>query len=257
MAYLTTQTDDRGVTTLTLNRPDRHNALDRAFLDEFKITLDKLGSNTRILVIAGAGKHFCAGADINWMKQSVDLSDEENKADAMALSDMLDTLNCFSRPTIARVQGAALGGGTGLVCCCDIVVASESAKFAFSEVKLGIMPATISPYALAAIGARAARRYFLTAEQIDAVDAYRLGLVHDVCSTENLDHRVEEQITALLQCAPLAQGASKQLINDVAGRPIDNTLRESLSLRLANIRAGEEAQEGLGAFLEKRPPYWS
>ncbi|MFK7855344.1 MAG: enoyl-CoA hydratase-related protein [Granulosicoccus sp.] len=257
MAYLTTRTDDRGVTTLTLNRPDQYNALDRSFLDEFKITLDKLGSNTRILVIAGAGKHFCAGADINWMKQSAELSDEENQADAMALSDMLDTLNSFSRPTIARVQGAALGGGTGLVCCCDIVVASESAKFAFSEVKLGIMPATISPYALAAIGARAARRYFLTAEHIDAVDAYRLGLVHDVCSTENLDHRVEEQITALLQCAPLAQSATKKLINDVAGRPIDKALRESLSSRLADIRAGEEAQEGLGAFLDKRPPPWN
>lgn len=256
MAYLTTQTDVRGVTTLTLNRPDLYNVMDRGFIDELKITLDKLSSNTRILVIKGAGKHFCAGADINWMKQSAELSDEQNQADAMALSDMLDTLNSFSHPTIARVQGAALGGGTGLICCCDIVVASESAKFAFSEVKLGIMPATISPYALAAIGARAARRYFLTAEHIDSLDAYRLGLVHDVCSTENLDHRVEEKIAVLLQCGPQAQSASKQLIADVAGRPIDDTLRQELSSRLAGIRAGNEAQEGLGAFLEKRQPNW-
>jgi len=256
MAYLTTQTDDRGVTTLTLNRADRYNAMDRVFIDELKITLDKLGSNTRVLIIAGAGKHFCAGADINWMKQSATLSNEQNQADAMALSDMLNTLNSFSRPTIARVQGAALGGGTGLICCCDIVVASESATFAFSEVKLGIMPATISPYAIAAIGARAARRYFLTAEQIDALDAYRLGLIHDVCSTENLDHRVEEKTSALLQGGPSAQAATKKLIADVAGRPIDDTLRQNLGSRLATIRSGEEAQEGLGAFLEKRKPQW-
>ena len=256
MAYLATETDDRGVTTLTLNRPDQYNAMDRAFIDELKITIDKLGSNTRVLVIAGAGKHFCAGADINWMKQSAELSDEQNQADAMALSDMLDTVNSFSRPTIARVHGAALGGGTGLICCCDIAVASESAKFAFSEVKLGIMPATISPYALAAIGPRAARRYFLTAEHIDAVDAYRLGLVHDVCSTENLDHRVEEIINTLLQCAPHAQGATKKLIADVAGRAIDDALRQNLGSQLATIRAGKEAQEGLGAFLDKRKPRW-
>lgn len=256
MAYLTTQTDDRGVTTLTLNRPDHYNAMDRAFIDELKITLDKLSSNTRVLVIAGAGKHFCAGADINWMKQSAELTTEQNQADAMALSDMLYTMNSFSRPTIARVHGAALGGGTGLICCCDIAVASESAKFAFSEVKLGIMPATISPYAIAAIGSRAARRYFLTAEQIDAVDAYRLGLIHDVCSTENLDRRVEENISRLLQCGPHAQGATKKLIADVANKPIDDTLRQNLGTRLADIRASDEAQEGLGAFLEKREPRW-
>ena len=256
MSYLTTQTDSRGVTTITFNRPDAFNAMNRQFMDELTITLDKLRSNTRILVIAANGKHFCAGADINWMKQSAELTDEQNMEDAMALSNMLESLNSFAFPTIARVRGAALGGGTGIVSCCDIVVAAEDATFAFSEVRLGIIPATISPYALAAIGARAARRYFLTGEKIDAVGAYRLGLVHDVCSTDNLDMRVEEKITALLQCGPSAQSAAKQLIADVANQAVTSESREQLSKRLAAVRTGKEAQEGLSAFIEKRDPDW-
>jgi methylglutaconyl-CoA hydratase len=256
MAYLKTQTDTRGVTTITLNRPEQHNAMNRAFIDEFTVTLRNLGSNTRVLVIKAAGRNFCAGADINWMKASAGLSDEQNLADAMALSDMLDTLNRFSRPTVACVHGAALGGGTGLACCCDVVVADESAQFGFSEVRLGILPAAISPYAIAAIGPRAARRYFLTAERIDAVEAYRLSLVHDVCSTDNLNRRVEEKIATLLAGAPEAQSACKQLIADVTGRTVDDDLRRSLGHRLSSIRAGKEAQEGLSAFLEKRPPDW-
>ncbi len=257
MPYLKTQTDARGVTTITLNRPEQYNAINRAFIDELTITVKKLTSNTRLLVIAASGKHFCAGADINWMKASASLSEAENRADAMAFSDMLDSVNSFARPTVARIQGAALGGGTGLACCCDIVVASESAQFAFSEVKLGIIPATISPYSLAAIGPRAARRYFLTGERIDAVEAYRLGLVHDVCSTDNMDTRVEEHVTALLGAGPNAQESAKKLIADVAGRPINTELRDNLCDRLAAIRTGDEAQEGLGAFLEKRPARWT
>ena len=256
MSYLTTQTDSRGVTTITFNRPDVYNAMDRQFMDELTITLDKLQSNTRILVIAANGKHFCAGADINWMKQSAELTDEENMADAMALSNMLEALNTFAFPTIAKVRGAALGGGTGIVSCCDIVVAAEDATFAFSEVRLGLIPATISPYALAAIGARAARRYFLTGEKIDAVGAYRLGLVHDVCSTDNLDRRVEEKITALSQGGPSAQSAAKQLIVDVANQAVTSESREQLARRLGTVRTGKEAQEGLSAFLEKRDPHW-
>lgn len=256
MAYLITQTDERGVTTITLNRPEQHNAINRAFIDEFTITLKKLSSNTRVLVIAAAGKNFCAGADINWMRASTELSDEQNRADARALSDMLETLNTFSRPTIAKVHGAALGGGTGLVCCCDIAVADETAQFGFSEVRLGILPATISPYAIAALGPRVARRYFLTGERIDAVDAYRLRLVHDVCSTDNIDRRVNEKITALLAGAPSAQAETKRLIADVTGKPLNDELRQSLSERLARIRAGDEAQEGLAAFLEKRAANW-
>ena len=225
-------------------------------MDELTINLKKLRSNTRILIIAANGKHFCAGADINWMKQSAALSDEENQADAMALSDMLEALNTFAFPTIAKVRGAALGGGTGIVSCCDIVVAAEDATFAFSEIRLGLIPATISPYALAAIGARAARRYFLTGERIDAVGAYRLGLVHDVCSTDNLDNRVEAKITALLQGGPSAQSEAKRLIADVANQVVTAESREQLSKRLAIVRTGKEAQEGLSAFLEKRDPDW-
>lgn len=256
MNYLTTETDSRGVTTVTFNRPDTFNAMNRQFMDELTITLSKLRSNTRILVIAGNGDHFCAGADINWMKQSAELTAEANHADAMALSNMLEALNTFAYPTIAKVHGAALGGGTGIVSCCDIVVASEDAKFAFSEVRLGIIPATIGPYALAAIGARAARRYFLTGEKIDAVEAYRLGLVHDVCSLDNLGIRVEEKISALLSGGPSAQTAAKQLIADAANKAVTDEFRTQLASRLASIRTSKEAQEGLGAFLEKRDPDW-
>ena len=254
MAYLSTQTDTRGVTTITFDRPSAANAMNREFIDELTVTLTKLRSNTRVLVIAANGKHFCAGADINWMKQSAELSPEENLADSMALSTLLNTLDTFICPTIARVHGSAMGGGTGLVSCCDIVVAAEDSKFAFTEVKLGLIPATISPYALAAVGSRAARRYFLTGEVIDAVEAYRLGLVHDVCSTDNLDNRVEEKISALLSVGRAAQQAAKQLIVDVANRPVTDELRQQLASRLAAIRTGDEAQERLNAFLDKRTP---
>lgn len=256
MSYLSTQTDYRGVTTITFDRVDTHNAMNLEFMKELTITLQKLRSNTRIVVLAANGKHFCAGADIHWMKASSELSTAENKADAMALSDMLQVLNTLDYPTIAKVHGAALGGGSGIVSCCDIVVASEDAKFSFSEVKLGIIPATISPYALAAIGPRAARRYFMTGEQFDVLEAYRIGLVHDVCSTDNLDMRVDEKISALLKGGPAAQSAAKKLIVQVAGKQVDDAFREQLASQLAEIRTSEEAQEGLGAFLEKRPPHW-
>ena len=254
MAYLITQTDTRGVTTITFDRPDAANAMNREFMDELTTTLTKLQANTRILVIAANGKHFCAGADINWMKQSAELPAEENLADTMTLSTLLKTLDTFACPTIARVHGAAIAGGTGIVSCCDIVVAAEDSKFAFTEVKLGLIPATISPYALAAIGSRAARRYFLTGEVIDAVEAYRLGLVHDVCSTDNLDNRVEEKISALLIGGSVAQQAAKQLIVDVGNQPVTDELRQHLASRLAAIRIGDEAQERLSAFLDKRTP---
>jgi methylglutaconyl-CoA hydratase len=256
MAYLKTATDKRGVTTLTLNRPEQYNAMDRAFIEEFSNTLDELGSSTRLLVIAALGTHFCAGADINWMKSAASLSDEQNTADAMALSDMLHKLDTFRTPTIARIHGVALGGGTGIVCCCDISIADETAQFGFSEVHLGIMPSTISPYAIASIGPRAARRYFLTGERIDALEAYRLHLVDDVCSSDDLDRRVAEKVNALLAGGPDAQSATKKLIAEVTGRVIDDDLRARLGQRLADIRTGREAQEGLSAFLEKRTPNW-
>ena len=257
MAYLKTETDARGVTTITLNRPDHHNAMDRAFIDEFTAALSHLASNTRVLVIRATGKNFCAGADVKWMRASVDLSEEQNAADAMALSNLLDALNSFPCPTIACVNGAALGGGTGLVCCCDIVVADETAQFGFSEVRLGIIPATISPYVIAAIGPRVARRYFLTGERIDAVEAYRIRLTHDVCSSDNMDRRVNEKISALLAGGVAAQGAAKKLIADVSGKPIDEQLRTALSQQLAHIRTEDEAQEGFSAFMQKRPAAWT
>lgn len=256
MNYINTTTDSRGVTTLTLNRPENFNALNRSFIDELTDCVNNLDNQTRILVLTATGKHFCAGADINWMKASVNLSDTENREDAMAFSNMLDAVNSFERPTVARIHGAALGGGTGLACCCDIVVASESARFAFSEVKLGIIPATISPYSLAAIGARAARRYFLTGESINATEAYRIGLVHDLCTSEELDKRIEQHIEALLSASSKAQMAAKKLVVDIPGKTIDLALRENLADRLANIRSSADAQEGLGAFLEKRTPKW-
>ncbi|MFT4725992.1 MAG: methylglutaconyl-CoA hydratase [Granulosicoccus sp.] len=256
MAYITKHTDARGVTTLTLNRPDNYNALDRHFIDELTATVDNLDTHTRILLISASGKHFCAGADINWMKASASLTDEQNREDAMAFSNMLDVVNSFERPTIARIHGAALGGGTGLACCCDIVVASDTAQFAFSEVKLGIIPATISPYSIAAIGSRAARRYFLTGERINAHEAHRIGLVHDVCGLIDLDSTVEAHIESLLNASPRAQIAAKKLIADVTGKDIDFALRSGLGDRLASIRANKDAQEGLSAFLEKRAADW-
>lgn len=256
MSSIYSSTDLKGVTTLTLSRPERHNALNRDFIDEFKACLDSVENTTRILVIAAEGNSFCAGGDIQWMHDSVNLTPEQNQADAMALSNLLETLNSFPVPVIARVQGAAYGGGAGLACCCDIVVASEDAMFAFSEVRLGIIPATISPYALSAIGARSARRYFLTGERFDALCAYRLGLVHDVCSKDDLDNRIKDILDRLLASGSVAQKSCKQLIADIAGQPITDSMREELGQRLAEVRASDEGQEGLQAFLEKRKPSW-
>lgn len=256
MSYLNTQTDTRGVTTITLDRPDTLNAMNREFIDEFILMLKNLDSNTRILVIQANGKHFCAGADIKWMQQSTEISDEQNHSDSRALASMLEAIDSFACPTIARVHGAAYGGGTGIVSCCDIVVAAEDSSFAFPEVRLGLMPATVSPFAIAAIGARAARRYFLTGEHIDVLEAYRLGLVHDVCSTDNLSNRVEEKIAALLCGGPQAQASTKQLITHVAASAMSEQLHEDMASRLSTTRTSAETREGLRAFLDKREPQW-
>lgn len=253
---LETQTDSDGVTTLTLNRPDRHNALDRTFIDELQASLDSGRHSTRILVLQASGDNFCAGADIDWMKASASLSTQENHEDAMALSNLLETLNRYPHPVVGRVQGAAVGGGAGLVSCCDHVIAGETAFFAFPEIRLGIIAATISPYVLAAMGPRLARRYLLTGERFDAVTAYRMHLVHDVCSSSDLDNRVKDTIDKLLLGSPAAQHATKQLIADTALRAIDDPLREELAQQLAAIRASDEGQEGLNAFLEKRKASW-
>ena len=251
-APIEVRTDERGVTRVALNRPERHNALDRALIDALQATLSRLDSNTRALVLEGRGRSFCAGADLDWMRASVTLSAEENTADAMALSALLDTLDTLPVPTVARVHGAAIGGGAGLVACCDVAVASERARFAFSEVRLGLIPATIGPYVVRAIGPRAARFHFLAAERFDALEAYRIELVHDVCSQDDLDHRVTAHLDALLAGGRRAQAESKRLVADVAGRPVDETLRRDVAQRLADVRAGDEAQRALAAFLEGR-----
>ena len=256
MGELDIRTDAEGITHLTLSRPERHNALDRALIDRLRDTLARLDGNTRVLVLAGKGKSFCAGADIDWMRASVSLSPAENAEDAMALSALLETLDTLPCPTVARVHGAAIGGGAGLVACCDIVVADEDTRFAFSEVRIGLIPATISPYVVRAVGPSTARRWFLSAEPFDALEARRSGLVHDVCPASDLDRNVRERLAALLAGGLAAQREVKRLVRDVTARPVDAALRQELAQRLADVRAGDEAQEGLAAFLERRRPRW-
>ncbi len=257
MSLIDTCTDGRGVSTVSLNREPQRNALDLHMINELTSTIKQLTNNTRVLVLTGKGRHFCAGADVNWMKASASLSADDNKQDALALAQLLNTLNHFPHPTVARVQGAAIGGGVGLISCCDIVVAENNSQFSLSEVKLGLIPATISPYVLQAISVRAARRYFITAERFDAAEAHRIGLVHELCDIQSLDKNVEHIVSELLKAGPDAQSSAKQLINTVAYQTIDINQMEKLAELLASIRAGQEAQEGLAAFLEKRAPRWT
>lgn len=257
MKYLSIENDKREVATITFNRPEAFNAMNRQFMDELLAALQELSGTARVLVLTANGKHFCAGADVNWMRDSVKLTEQENQDDAHALADMLFALNTFPSPTVAKIQGVALGGGTGIVSCCDIAIATEDARFALSEARLGLIPATISPYVLAAISSRAARRYFLTAEQFTAAQALHIGLIHETCASDQLSDRVEKIVNECLLSGPQAQTAAKQLIADVTGAKNDVALRQQLASRLASVRAGQEAQEGLSAFLEKRQPNWA
>ena len=253
-----THVDERGVATLTMNRPEVHNAFDDALIAALTEELRRLGGDerVRVVVLAGAGKSFSAGADLNWMRRMAGYSRAENYEDSMNLALLMATLNGLRKPTVARVHGAAFGGGVGLVACCDIAVASEAAAFCFSEAKLGLIPAAISPYVVNAIGERHARRYFLTAERFDAEEARRIGLVHEVAAPEELDARVEAVCQALLQNGPRAMAEAKQLAQDVARGRIDQYMVEDTARRIADIRVSEEGQEGLSAFLEKRKPGW-
>lgn len=252
--------DDRGVVRLTLNRPEIRNAFDDVLIQDLTETLERLAGapKTRALVITGEGAAFSAGADINWMKKAGGQRDHENFQDAMKLAGLMKRLDSMPMPTIARVNGAALGGGVGLTATCDMAVAVSGAVFAFSEVKLGIIPGAISPYALQAIGERAARRYFLTGERFDADEALRIGLVHQVAAdVAALDAAVEGLLDHITASAPTAVRASKDLIDHVAGKPINDLLVRDTAQRIAHQRAGAEAREGLSAFLEKRKPNWS
>ena len=247
-----------GVAVIALNRPDLHNAFNETLIAELTEVLNVLDDDdaVRAVVLAGNGKSFCAGADLNWMKKMAGYGAAENLADAQALALMLRTLNGLSKPTVARVQGAAYGGGVGLTACCDIAIAAIEATFALSEAKLGLIPATISPYVIEAIGARQARRYFLTGERFDAAEAYRIGLVHDIVPIADLDDRVNEVLGALMLAGPRAQLECKALIRGVAHRPIDAAVIAGTAEHIAAVRASPEGKEGVAAFLQKRSPAW-
>jgi len=247
-----------GVAVVALNRPDVHNAFNETLISELTEVLNVLDEDdaVRAVVLAGNGKSFCAGADLNWMKKMAGHGAAENLADAQALALMLRTLNGLSKPTVARVQGAAYGGGVGLTACCDIAIAAIEATFALSEAKLGLIPATISPYVIEAIGARQARRYFLTGERFDAAEAYRIGLVHDIVPIADLDDRVNEVLGTLLLAGPRAQLECKALIRGVAHRPIDAAVIGGTAEHIAAVRASPEGKEGVAAFLQKRTPAW-
>ena len=252
------ETDPRGVATVTLNRPEKHNAFDEHIIAELSGTFAGLAKDAsiRVVILRSNGRSFSAGADLDWMKRMADYDHEDNIRDANALAAMLFELNSLPMPTIARVQGAAMGGGAGLVCCCDIAIASERASFAFSEAKLGLIPATISPYVLRSIGAQAARRYFLSAERFDARRALSLGMVSEVCEEEQLDEKIEELVNTILANSSDAVRAAKKLIVEVENKPVSKELMQMTSEAIAEIRASEEGKEGLAAFLEKRSPSW-
>jgi methylglutaconyl-CoA hydratase len=246
------------VATIWMNRPDLHNAFDENLIAELTAACIALDADpdVRVVVLAGRGKSFSAGADLNWMKRAANNGVDDNLNDARALAGMLRTLAEMQKPTIARVHGAALGGGMGLAAACDIAVASSKAVFATSEVKFGIIPSAISPYVLRAIGARQAYRYFQSAERIAAERARELGLVHETIEPEQLDAKVQEIVSTLLHGGPLAQAAAKELIRAVDGQPINDNLVEDTAHRIAHLRTSAEAREGIGAFLDKRQPNW-
>ena len=247
------------VGVVTLNRPQRHNAFDDALIAELTAALRAMEADdgVRVVILAGAGASFSAGADLHWMKRMAGFSREENLRDAMGLGALMRTLAHLAKPTVARVNGAAYGGGVGLVACCDIALALETATFSFSEARLGLIPAVISPYVVAAIGERAARRYFLTAERFDAAQALRLGLVHEVAATPGeLDAAIAKLVEALLACGPASQRESKELIRAVAHRPVMSEVIQDTAERIARVRASPEGREGVAAFLEKRKPAW-
>lgn len=246
------------VTTVTLNRPEVRNAFNDEVITELTAVFLELGKRpeVRCIVLAGAGTAFCAGADLNWMKRMAGYTREENVEDASALARMLEVIYQCPKPTIARVQGDVYAGGTGLVAACDIAVSADTAQFCLSEVRLGLIPATISPYVIRAMGARAAHRYFLTAERFDAAEAHRIGFVHAVTGADALDATVDGWLRALTGASPAAVGACKRLIADVAGRPVDDALIARTVEGIADIRASDEGREGVQAFLQKRKPSW-
>jgi methylglutaconyl-CoA hydratase len=251
------------VTRLTLNRPEVRNAFDDRLIGEMLDALQEVTAaheapgeaGPRVLILTGVGETFCAGADMNWMRRSVTYSRDENEADAKRMASMLRSLDELPIPTIARVNGASLGGGMGLVACCDMVVAVDTAQFGFTEARLGIAPAVISTFVLGKTGAAAARRWFLTAEIFGAAEAKAMGLVHEAVPASELDATVDRLVKALLGNGPRAVTAAKLLIREALVRSRKDALENAVRV-IAGLRASPEGQEGLGAFLEKRPPSW-
>lgn len=257
LALLNFSTD--GIATITLNRPEVHNAFNDELIELLAEMIVDVGhqEGVRAVVIAAAGKSFSAGADLNWMKRAAHFTEEDNREDSRVFAEMLRSLYVMPKPTIALVQGPAYGGGLGLIAACDIAIGVKSAKFCFSEVKLGLLPAVISPYVVEAMGVRACCRYFQTAEVFDAEEAYRLGLLHDL--VEDVHHLAEARdriLAQVMQNAPGAMAESKELIRTVAGRPIDGSVVRETAERIAARRASDEGREGVQAFLEKLKPAW-
>jgi len=252
--------DDRGIATVTLNRPQKHNALSNLLIDALSATLTQLAGDprVRVTVLTGEGPTFCAGGDIDEMRRSGDATLADNEAEAACLAALLAHLERHPKPTVARVQGNAFGGALGLIAACDIAIGAETAVFALSEVRLGIAPAMISPYVVRAIGQRQAHRYFLTGERFSAATAERLGLLHQVAPTERLDATVSEITADLLLGAPGAQAEIKRLLRHIAGRAesSDAQLTAQTAEWIARLRASAEGREGLSSFMEKRPPSW-
>lgn len=253
-----TEIDGRGVARIVLNRPEVRNAMNAAFIRDLTEAIEAVGADdsVRLVVLTGQGKGFCAGADLAWMRETAEFSVEENYADSGRLGRMLKLLNGLPKPVLGLINGHAFGGGVGLVACCDIAISSAAAKFSLSEVRLGLTPATISPYVVRKIGQSHARRYFLTAEVFDAVRAAEIGLVQIVTDGDALEAKGEEIIDLLLFGGPKAQAISKDLIFRVSDRTIDDDLIDWTSRLIADIRATDEGKEGASAFLEKRKPAW-
>jgi methylglutaconyl-CoA hydratase len=249
---------DGRIARVTLDRPDVRNAFDDATIVELTAAFRALSDDAtvRVIVLAANGPAFCAGADLNYMKRMAGYSEAENRADALSLATMLNTIYTSAKPVIARVQGDAYAGGMGLVAACDIAVTADSAQFCLSEARLGLMPATIAPYVIRAMGARAAHRYFVTAERFDANEALRIGFVHQIASADQLDATVDSIATAVASNSPNAVRECKRLVADLAEKTIDEALIADTAERIARIRASDEGREGVRSFLEKRKPSW-
>ena len=259
MAHVLTSRDERGVATVTLDRPEKRNAFNDQVIREIEDVFSEVGADdsVRAIVLAANGPSFCAGADMNWLKASINLTNQENFNDAFEIARMLRIVDTVPKPTVALVQGAVMGGGAGLVAACDIAVAMEDAFFAMSEVRLGLIPAAISPYVVAAMGVREARRYFVTAERFSAAEALRIGFVHEVVEDgASLKAARDRIISQLLACSPDAIAASKDLIRAVAKNYVNDELMNDTATRIARQRTSAEGQEGLTSFIEKRQPNW-